>query len=117
MVEIFVSPGKDYQAIIEITSFMMIGLATYVMADAARLVSSAVLRGAGDTRWLMISSVTLYWTMLLAQYLIIRVFELGPKVSWLAFVVMIFAITVICLMRLKGGKWRHPSRLELVMAE
>jgi multidrug resistance protein, MATE family len=117
MVEIFVSPGKDYQEIIEITSFMMIGLATYVMADAARLVSSAVLRGAGDTRWLMISSVTLYWTMLLAQYLIIRVFELGPKISWLAFVVMIFAITVICLMRLKGGKWRHPERLERVMAE
>ncbi len=117
LVEIFISPGKDFHAIREITSFMMIGLATYVMADAVRLVASAVLRGAGDTRWLMISSVTLYWTMLLAQYLIIRVFEYGPKVSWIAFVVMIFSITVICMIRLKSGKWRDPARLKMVMAE
>jgi multidrug resistance protein, MATE family len=117
LVEIFISPGKDFQAIMEISSFMMIGLATYVMADAVRLIASAVLRGAGDTRWLMISTVSLFWTMLFAQYLIIRVFGLGPKVSWVAFVIMIFAITVVCLMRLKGGKWRDPARLKRVMAE
>ena len=117
MVEIFITPGKDFHDIRELTSFMMIGLATYVMADAVRLVSSAVLRGAGDTRWLMISSTTLYWTMLLAQYFIIRVFDYGPRVSWLAFVVMIFSITVVCLIRLVGGKWRDPKVLELVMAE
>ena len=117
LVDIFISPGKDYGAIMELTSFMMIGLATYVMADAVRLVASAVLRGAGDTRWLMISSATMYWTMLLAQYLIIRVFEYGPKASWLAFVTMIFSITLICLIRLYGGKWRDPKVLQLVMAE
>lgn len=117
LVEIFISPGKDYQAILELTSFMMLGLATYVMADAIRLVSSAVLRGAGDTRWLMLSSTSLYWTMLVAQYLIIRVFEYGPKASWIVFVIMIFSITAICLIRLYGGKWRDPKILELVMLE
>jgi MATE family, multidrug efflux pump len=117
LVEIFISPGKDYQAILELTSFMMLGLATYVMADAVRLVSSAVLRGAGDTRWLMLSSTSLYWTMLVAQYLIIRVFEYGPKASWIVFVIMIFSITVICLIRLYGGNWRDPKVLELVMVE
>jgi MATE family, multidrug efflux pump len=117
MVEIFLTPGKDFHNIRDLTSFMMLGLATYVMADAVRLVSSAVLRGAGDTRWLMISSTTLYWTMLLAQYFIIRVFEYGPRVSWIAFVIMIFSITVVCLLRLNGGKWRDPKALELVMAE
>lgn len=117
LVGIFISPGEDYQAILELSSFMMLGLATYVMADAVRLVASAVLRGAGDTRWLMISSALLYWTMLLAQYLIIRVFEYGPKASWLTFVVMIFSITLICVWRLYGGKWRDVKVLEGVMAE
>ncbi len=117
LVQIFISPGKDYQAILELTSFMMIGLATYVMADAVRLVSSAVLRGAGDTRWLMASSAILYWTMLLAQYLIIKVYEFGPKASWIVFVIMIFSVTLVCLLRLRGGKWRTAEKLQKVMAE
>jgi len=117
LVQIFISPGEDYEAIFELTSFMMLGLATYIMADAVRLIASAVLRGAGDTRWLMISSALLYWTMLFAQYLFIRVFGYGPRISWLLFVVMIFAISAICLARLYGGKWRDPEVLQLVMAE
>ncbi|NKB37094.1 MAG: MATE family efflux transporter [Gammaproteobacteria bacterium] len=117
LVQIFISPGKDYQAILDLTSFMMLGLATYVMADAVRLVSSAVLRGAGDTRWLMASSAILYWTMLLAQYLIIKVYNFGPKASWIAFVIMIFSVTLVCLLRLQGGKWRTPEKLNKVMQE
>lgn len=117
LVKIFISPGEHYVAILELTSFMMIGLATYVMTDAVRLVSSAVLRGAGDTRWLMISSASLYWTMLIAQYFIIKVYEFGAKASWLGFVVMIFSITLVCLYRLYDGKWRAPEKLRQVMAE
>ncbi len=45
------------------------------------------------------------------------VFELGPKVSWLAFVAMILAIALVYALRLKGNRWRHPEVLERVMAE
>jgi MATE family multidrug resistance protein len=55
--------------------------------------------------------------MLVAQYLIIRVFEWGPKASWLAFVVMILAIAVVFLARLRGGRWRDEEALRRVMAE
>jgi len=116
LVQMFVSPGEHYEAIIELTSFMMLGLATYIMADALRLVASAVLRGAGDTRWLMISSALLYWSMLFLQYLFIRVFDYGPRASWVLFIVMIFSICIICLLRLKGGKWRRLEVLERVTA-
>jgi MATE family multidrug resistance protein len=116
LVQMFVSPGEHYEAIIELTSFMMLGLATYIMADALRLVASAVLRGAGDTRWLMISSALFYWSMLFLQYLFIRVFDYGPRASWVLFIVMIFSICIICLLRLKGGKWRRPEVLERVTA-
>ena len=95
----------------------MIGLSSYAMADAVILVSGGVLRGAGDTKWLMIASVSLHWAMLVAQYFIIKVYEYGPKASWIAFVVMIFAIAVVFAMRLKGGRWRDPEILRLVMAE
>ncbi len=117
LVEVFAPPAGDFSAIRQLSAFMMIGLSSYVMADAVILVSGGVLRGAGDTRWLMIASVSLHWAMLVAQFFIIRVFQLGPRISWLAFVAMILAIAVVYAWRLNGGRWRDPDVLESVMAE
>ena len=117
MVEVFVQPLGDYDNIRDLAGFMMLGLATYTMADATILITGGVLRGAGDTRWLMITSVALHWAMLVAQYFIIRVYDYGPRVSWLGFVVMILAIAVVYTIRLKGSRWRDPAVLEKVMEE
>ena len=117
LVEVFSPPSGDFTAIRELSAFMMIGLSSYVLADAVILVSGGILRGAGDTRWLMVASVSLHWAMLVAQFFIIQVFELSPRVSWLAFVAMIFAIAVVYALRLKSGRWRDPEALARVMAE
>jgi MATE family multidrug resistance protein len=117
LVEVFAPPSGDFSAIREMSAFMMIGLSSYVMADAVILVCGGILRGAGDTRWLMVASVSLHWAMLVAQFFIIRVFELSPKVSWIAFVVMVLAIALVYALRLKTGRWRDPQVLESVMME
>ena len=117
LVEIFATPTGDFSEISELASYMMIGLSTYVIADATLLISGGALRGAGDTRWLMITSISLHWLMLIAQYFIIMVYELGPKASWWAFVAMLIALAMIYLYRLLGDVWRHPERLAKVMAD
>ena len=117
LVELFTPPIGDYQAIRELGTFMMVGLATYAMADAVILITGGVLRGAGDTRWLMLASVILHWLMLIAQYFIIRVFHYGPKVSWLGFVILVLSIALVYFLRLLGNKWRDPEALKLVMQE
>lgn len=117
MVEVFAPPGGDFSEIRELAAFMMIGLSSYCMADSIILVSGGVLRGAGDTHWLMYTSASLHWAMMIAQYFIIQVYELGPKTSWLAFVAMLFAIAIVFLWRLYSGRWRDPAALKLVMAE
>lgn len=117
LVELFIRPGEYYQEISDLSAFMMLGLASYVMADAIILVSGGVLRGAGDTRWMMFASVTLHWAMLIAQILVIKVFEFGPEASWVIFVGMIICIAVVYLWRLNGHKWRDPQALERMMAE
>ena len=117
LVEVFAPPSGDFSDIRTLSAFMMIGLSSYVMADAVILVSGGVLRGAGDTRWLMVASVLLHWAMLVAQFFIIRVFEFSPEVSWLAFCVLVFAIALVYVLRLWRGRWRDPERLEAVMAE
>ena len=117
LVEVFAPPSGDFTAIRELSAFMMIGLSCYVMADAVILVSGGILRGAGDTRWLMIASVALHWAMLVAQFFIIQVLEYGPRVSWLAFVALVISIALTYGWRLRGGRWRDPEALERVMAE
>jgi len=117
LVEVFAPPSGDFTAIRELSAFMMIGLSSYVLADAVILVSGGILRGAGDTRWLMVASVSLHWAMLVAQFFIIWVFELSPKVSWFAFVALVLAIALVYALRLKSGRWRDPEVLERVMSE
>ncbi len=117
LVAIFVADGPNTDGIMELSIFMMVGLATYVMADATLLVVGGVLRGAGDTRWLMWVSVLLHWFMLIVQYFVIKVFELGPKTAWVVFVVMILITAACYVLRLRGEKWRTPEALARVMAE
>lgn len=117
LVEVFAPPQGDFSEIRELAAFMMIGLSSYAVADGVIQVCGGVLRGAGDTRWLMWASVALHWIMLVAEFFIIRVFELGPRVAWIAFCVMIFAIAVVFFLRLRSSRWREAEALEMVMAE
>jgi MATE family multidrug resistance protein len=117
LLEVFANGRDDFSPILAIGSQMMIGMASYVMADALILVCSGTLRGAGDTRWLMMTSITIHVLMLVAQVFIIRVWELGPLVSWWGFVAMLITNAVIYLWRVFGGRWRLPERLARVMAE
>ena len=117
LVEVFSPPEGDFSEIRDLSAFMMIGLSSYVMADAIIIISGGVLRGAGDTRWLMYTSVALHWAMLFAQYYVILVWQFGPRVSWLTFCAMIFAIAIVYIWRLQSGVWRDPERLKLVMSE
>jgi MATE family multidrug resistance protein len=117
LVNVFETPGQEFAEIRELAGLMMIGLTTYMLADATVMISGGALRGAGDTRWIMITSISLHWLMLVGQYFAIMRLDLGPLVSWWIFVVMLIALAIIYLLRLLGGVWRHPERLARIMAE
>ena len=117
LVELFLVGSSDDAAILSLASLMMLGLASYVMADGIILIAGGILRGAGDTRWLMWVSVILHWLMLVGQFLVIKVWELGPLVSWGVFVTMVLSIAAAYLWRLQGPEWRSKEAIARVMAE
>lgn len=117
LVEVFATPGEDFTQISSLATSMMVGLVTYMVADAVLLICGGALRGAGDTRWVMLTSISLHWVMLVVQLYVILVLESDPLVSWWVFVAMILSLAVVYLARLLGGKWRHPQRLARVMME
>jgi multidrug resistance protein, MATE family len=117
LIMVFATPEQDFSLIAGLGSRMMLGMATYVLADAIIMVCAGVLRGAGDTRWLMNTSMSLHTLMLICQYVLIKHLDVGPMVSWWAFVAMLLALASVYLVRLLGATWRRPSRLARVMAE
>ena len=117
LVNVFATGDAHFEQVRVLASAMMIGLTSYMMADAVILIAGGALRGAGDTRWIMWTSTSLHWAMLVAQYFVIVVWKLDPLVSWWVFVAMLLAIAICYTWRLLGGRWRHPERLARVMAD
>jgi MATE family multidrug resistance protein len=117
LVGVFDTNEESFPQIQALADHMMIGLVTYMMADAIILIAGGALRGAGDTRWIMITSTSVHWVMLLAQYYVIVVSDYGPRVSWWVFVAMLLTLAALYLGRLLGGTWRRPERLARVLEE
>ena len=117
LLEVFATPEQDFTAIRELGGKMMIGLTTYVMADAMILICTGTLRGAGDTRWLMTTSIVLHLLMVLVQYFVIMVWNYEPIVSWWVFVATLLALALVYSARVFGGTWRQADRLARVMQE
>jgi len=107
LVGVFITEATSGEELRNLATWMMIGMGSYVMADAVILIASGVLRGAGDTRWLMVVSTLLHWIMVVAAYLVIMVWGLGPKVAWLVFVGMILSLALCFTLRLGSSKWRQ----------
>jgi multidrug resistance protein, MATE family len=88
--------------------------AFYTAADAAAIVFSGALRGAGDTRWTMWVSVGLHWVMAGASYVLIKRVHAPPLVSWGLFTLLVFILSIALYLRFRGGKWRSIQVLEPV---
>lgn len=117
LVELFIFYEESAEEIRSLARYMMIGLSCYVLCEGMLQVASGVLRGAGDTSWVMWASTSLHWAMLIIQFFIIKVFAFGPRASWIAFVIMILGIASVFIYRLSSNRWRDPDKLQAVMAE
>ena len=124
---IFLSSTPDPAAILPLATMMMIGLSAYAMADAVILIVGGVLRGAGDTKWLMWASILLHWLMLIVEVFVIEVWntpELGSRTAWLVFVTARIRESVrqfhaaTYTARLYRGRWyaSHAGRRSLEAA-
>ncbi|KGE02907.1 MATE family efflux transporter [Pseudohaliea rubra] len=117
LLEVFATPGADFAPILAIGQPMMVGMACYVMADAVILVCGGTLRGAGDTRWMMGTSIVVHLVMLALQFWLILGLAVSPLVSWWGFVATLIVNAVLYGWRVVGGYWRHPDRLARALAE
>lgn len=89
-------------------AILMIRIAAlYVLAEAVMVALVGTLRGAGDTYFTMIASVSAHWSFVPLLYLGLKVFHFSVALSWFLLVVFFLLFCVALVVRFRQGKWKN----------
>jgi MATE family multidrug resistance protein len=93
-------------------------VAAYLLLDGVYMISTAVLRGAGDTHFIMWSVGLLsIFGMIVPVYIGIEVFGCGLYYAWACSVLFLCQLAVLTLWRFHQGKWKNMGVIETRLAE
>jgi MATE family multidrug resistance protein len=88
-------------------------VAVYSVFDTMNIVFCSAIKGAGDTRYVMLITVILsVFVFVLPVYLAVAVFELGLMVAWVFATAYITLLGFIFYFRFLGGKWKTMRVIE-----
>lgn len=88
-------------------------VAIYCVMDAAYIVFSAAIKGAGDTKFVMwVTGVASLVVMIIPTYLAVVTLDLGIYIAWICVTAYIALLSVIFLFRFRGGKWKTMRVIE-----
>ena len=117
--DVFVAPfalRADPAGFSEIYGYSIILLrfvAVYSVFDTMNIVFCSAIKGAGDTRYVMLITVILsVFVFILPVYLAVVVFELGLMVAWIFATAYIISLGFIFYLRFIGGKWKTMRVIE-----
>jgi len=102
----------EFEAIRPIAVKLLYFVAFYSLFDTGNIVFAAALKGAGDTRFVMIFSVILSWLLMALPS------ALALKLGWSLYVCWLFVTAYVCLLalifllRFLTGKWKSMRVIE-----
>lgn len=79
----------------------------YLLAESMMVAFIGALRGAGDTHWTMLASVTFHWCSVPVLYVMFNWFDMSAVHVWSALVTGFMCFCVVLFFRYRGGKWRE----------
>jgi MATE family multidrug resistance protein len=108
------SDAKDQVKVEAMTSYLMRFVAAYNIFDAAVIILVSVLRGAGDTRFVMVVSCFMSTLMATGSYLGVNVFNFSVYAAWWFIAIWVFSLAVIYVVRYRAGKWQAMRVIDQV---
>lgn len=99
-------PSMVFEQAVPIAVSMIQIAALYVLAEAVMVALVGALRGAGDTHFTMIASVTAHWLFVPTLYLTLKVFKLSVPISWLIMVILFLLFCGVLILRFRSEKWK-----------
>ncbi len=108
----FADPAS-FAPVREATIVLLRYVAFFSVFDASLIVLSSAIKGAGDTRFVMVVSLLLSWTLLVIPvYLACSVYGWGLYVAWTFVCAYIVVTGIVYLIRFRGGKWKSMRVIE-----
>jgi MATE family multidrug resistance protein len=107
-----ISP-KDFAVIKGMGIIVLRFVAAYLLLDGLYMISTAVLKGAGDTKFIMWSiGVLSTFGMILPLYIGVEIFHAGLYYAWTCTVFFLFQLAAITFWRFNQGKWKKMRVIE-----
>jgi MATE family, multidrug efflux pump len=98
--------GESYQELLTMSSILLKFVAVYILFDVFYMSFTAALKGAGDTRFLLLLIFTAT-TFLMLIPLTVGINYLGMNIymAWGCIVIFIGSLALVTSLRFRGGKW------------
>lgn len=90
----------------DLAGYLMRYVAAYNLFDATLIIFSSVLRGAGDTKFIMRLSMASAASLMAGTWLAVDVFKAGIDGCWMIITVWIWLLAAIYVWRYRQGKWQ-----------
>lgn len=102
--------AADYAPIKAMGVIVLRFVAIYTLFDGIVIIYFGVLKGAGDTMFLLkLTTLMAILGLCLPSYLAVEHFGAGLNILWAIITVYIFILTFISLLRYRGGRWKSMS--------
>ena len=108
----FGADPAQFAAIRSTTVVLLRFVAAYCMFDAMLIVFVSGIKGAGDTRFVLFTSVVASIALVLLSWAAVAHFGMGLSACWWIITLWIMAVGVIYLLRFVQGKWRTMHVIE-----
>lgn len=100
----------DNRRVIESGVFPLRIVGLVQVIDAAGMIFSAALEGAGNTRWVMIAETIVNWGLFLPlTWLLTFVAGLGQTGPWVAWAVYMIVFGIASFLKFRAGSWKNIS--------
>ena len=106
----------EFKKIADLSKTLLCFVAFYSLFDTGNLVFSGALKGAGDTRFVMIISMTLSWIIMVVPSSLAIIYQWGSQgglyVAWFFAAAFISSLAVVFFLRFQQGKWKSMRVIE-----
>lgn len=99
------TPSSVFDEAVPIAVAMIRIASLYVLVEAVLVALIGALRGAGDTYFTMIASVSMHWSFLPILYVALDVLKLSVPFSWFLLVLFFLVFCTVIIQRFRSGKW------------
>ena len=104
--------GPEFTAISRLGVELLRLVAIYCIFDSFTIIYSGALRGAGDTRFVMLAMLITSLTIMIAPTILAVYMDWGIKFTWYCMTVYISVLGIIYYKRFKSGVWKSIQVVE-----